>query len=249
MREKRLKLRVVRGNMDNQRLTGWMAMLVGLVAVALLVPSAQAQVINTCGKLKNAYGPYDYTNPTHFRERLPIVEAHHYDIGVQMLKGQTNRSNGAWNIHNDLDYTLRAFPNHHRALYTMIRYQLERVQAQGSPGMRYSPECYFDRAMRWRPKDATVRMIYGLYLHKIGKPEEALARYDEALTMAPDSAEIHYNIGLLYATRKEYDRALEHAHKAYELGHPLPGLRNKLKRAGAWQTRVAESDTPEPETE
>jgi hypothetical protein len=47
----------------------------------------------------------------------------------------------------------------------------------------------------------------------------------------------------------EPDRALEHAHRAYALGYPLPGLRNRLKRAGAWREpeptqETAKADTP-----
>jgi len=33
---------------------------------------------------------------------------------------------------------------------------------------------------------------------------------------------------------KEYDLALKHALRAYELGYPLMGLKNKLKRLGVW---------------
>jgi tetratricopeptide (TPR) repeat protein len=46
------------------------------------------------------------------------------------------------------------------------------------------------------------------------------------------SAELHYALGLSYANTKEYEKAVEHARRAYELGYPLPGLRNKLERAG-----------------
>lgn len=214
--------------------------LAAIFAIAIAGPVA-AQDEYGCGQLKNAYGPFDYTNATHFNEKLPIVEKHHYDLGVQILKGVAHKANGAWNLHNDIDYTLRAFPNHHRALYTMTKYYLEKVRKTGAPKMRYSPECYFDRATRWRPNDATVRMINGLYLHRIGKTDDALVLYEQAVAMAPNSAEIHYNIGLLYASLKDYDDALDHAHKAYDLGYPLPGLRNKLKRAGKWTTRVAET--------
>jgi Flp pilus assembly protein TadD len=103
--------------------------------------------------------------------------------------------------------------------------------------MRYTPECYFDRALRFKSTDSTVHMIYGYYLSKSGKPQEALQRYARALELSPDSAEAHYNVGLLYTDRKEYARAREHAKRAYELGFPLPGLRRKLERAGEWESQ------------
>lgn len=46
------------------------------------------------------------------------------------------------------------------------------------------------------------------------------------------SAEIHYFLGMAYLKEKDFDRAIEHAMRAYELGYPLPGLRNKLAAAG-----------------
>ena len=33
----------------------------------------------------------------------------------------------------------------------------------------------------------------------------------------------------------QYDKALASAHRAYGAGFPLPGLKNKLKRAGKWR--------------
>ena len=41
-------------------------------------------------------------------------------------------------------------------------------------------------------------------------------------------------VAFAYADMKEYDKAIEHAKAAYALGHPLPGLRDRLKRAGKW---------------
>ena len=43
------------------------------------------------------------------------------------------------------------------------------------------------------------------------------------------------DLGLAYADLKQYDKALESAHRAYGAGFPLPGLKNKLKRAGKWR--------------
>jgi tetratricopeptide (TPR) repeat protein len=47
-----------------------------------------------------------------------------------------------------------------------------------------------------------------------------------------ESPEIHYFLGLVLVDLKDYERAREHAARAYELGYPLPGLRDKLARAG-----------------
>jgi hypothetical protein len=214
----------------------------GLVLAISLLGSAAARAqgmdVPGCGTLANAYGPYDYTNASDVRDRLPIVEQFHFDRGVDALKGHAQ--SGPQSLGGDLAYTLRAFPNHHRALDAMGRYQLRAKQAP-APGARLTAECYFERAMAFAPDDGVVHMLYGIYLARKGDLDAALDRYLEALEMTPDSTELHYNLGLLYADMKRYDDALAEAHVAYGAGFPLLGLRNKLLRAGAWR------DPPSPE--
>ncbi|MEM6638474.1 MAG: tetratricopeptide repeat protein [Pseudomonadota bacterium] len=203
-----------------------------ILTFAVLALPGHAQVVGPdCGSLANAYGPFDYTNPDHFRNKLPIVEYEHFDAGVESLQGHARHRD--W-LALDIDYTLRAFPNHHRALYAMSRYYLTR-QSHGRAPMRYTAQCYFERAMAMNPADGIVRMIYGLYLFKAGDLEGAEARFSEAVKRSPEDPEVHYNLGLVLAKNKRWDEAREHAKRAYELGHPMRGLRNMLKRAGEWE--------------
>lgn len=191
---------------------------------------AGAQVLLAeCGELVNAYGPYDYANASDREERLKIVESYHFTSKVEnLVEGQT----GA--LVNDLDYTLRAFPNHTRALWAMVRYQMSSGK-RWSPGDRYFPlECYFDRALRFRPNDAAVWMVYGMYFAREGNYQASIEKYERALTLQPDSAEINYNFGLALFETKQYARSRKLAEKAYELGYPLLGLMNMLRRAGYW---------------
>ncbi len=203
----------------------------------LLTPGvARAQDSILCGSLENHYGPFDYINSEHRRNRLPVVERHHLTRPVLALKrGETAAKPG-----HDLDYTLRAFPNHHQALNAAARYQMSPA---GRADMSYSIECYFDRAIRFQPRDAAVRMIYGIYLIKAGKPEEARKRYEEALEINPDSSEANYNMGLLLADMGEFEEARVYAAIAYRQGFPLPGLRNKLNRhfGKGWQEDIAKN--------
>jgi len=78
-------------------------------------------------------------------------------------------------------------------------------------------------------------MVFGNYLLATGQDAAALEQLDAASRLAPDQATIQYNLGLMYVKKKEYDKASAHAQKAYALGFPLPGLRNKLKAAGKWR--------------
>lgn len=182
-----------------------------------------------CGELKNAYGPYDYTNPSDKKYNLPVVEENHFNSDVEKLIGGASGYLGS-----DLDYTLRAFPNHHKALGAIARFAL-REKTPKIPRARYSALCYFDRAIRFKPDDGVVRMIYGDYLLKIGKPDQATEQFQEAIRLQPEDPTINYNLGLLYLKQKDYERAKTYAKKAYELGFPLPGLKNQLRQAGKWE--------------
>lgn len=83
------------------------------------ISQAAPDVPQDCGSLTNNYGPYDYQNSQHRQQKLPIVEQYHLTPKVRSLRaGQTSVTPGP-----DLDYVLRAFPNHIPALYLMTRYQ------------------------------------------------------------------------------------------------------------------------------
>lgn len=209
-------------------LLGW-AVAFGLVIGSVTQASAAVSDV-TCGPLANGYGPYDYRSD---KKELPVVEFHHLTAPVlNLVSGQTGVYPGG-----DLDYTLRAFPNHPAALMAMIRYG-EKTRSDRPKGARYPVECYLHRAWRFREDDPTVRMIYAAYLAKHGRGKEALAHLEDARTMGEDGANFNYNIGLVYFDLKDYEKSLFHAHQAYSKGFPLPGLRDKLKKAGKWTEPV-----------
>jgi tetratricopeptide (TPR) repeat protein len=56
---------------------------------------------------------------------------------------------------------------------------------------------------------------------------------------AADNAFTQYNIGLIYFDLKNYEKALEQAHKAEELGFGRTELRDRLKKVGRWKNAVA----------
>lgn len=206
-----------------------------LIWVGVVSLCGIAQADTDCGSLTNAYGPFDYTNPEHFNQRLPIVTGAHFTSKVESLIGGQSGE-----LVRDIDYTLRAFPNHHRALHAMSSLQL-RSNFRVTPPIR-TADCYFLRALRFKPEDSTVRMLYGIYLHKRGRFDEAIQFYNEALAAVPDDIETHYNLGLLYCDIKDFPSAKIHAQKAYAAGYPLPGLRNRLIKAGAWNKESGKND-------
>ena len=186
-----------------------------------------AQEVPGCGDLHNAYGPFDYRDPVNKRVNLPIVETFHFTPDVESL-----RHGSSGTVLGDLRYTLRAFPNHHRALKSIARYALAGGQFPIDDSIP-SAECYFDRAIAFRPDDAAVRVIYANYLFKTGGREEARKQYEEALRLAPESVEINYVAGLFFVDIGDLERARKLAKMAYDNGYPLPGLRKKLVAAEA----------------
>ena len=186
-----------------------------------------AQEVPGCGVLQNAYGPFDYRDPVNKRDNLPIVETFHFTPDVESL-----RHGSSGTVLGDLRYTLRAFPNHHRALKSIARYALAGGQFPIDDSIP-SAECYFDRAIAFRADDASVRVIYANYLFKTGGREEARKQYEEALRLAPESVEINYVAGLFFVDIGDLERARKLAKMAYDNGYPLPGLRKKLAAAEA----------------
>lgn len=180
-----------------------------------------------CGPLENGYGPYDFRTD---RDKLPIVVGAHFTPMVeQLIRGTTSGTPGG-----DIDYTLRAIPNHPNALLSMMRLA-EKEKDPKPSGSRYTVECWFDRAIRFRPDDQVVRMIYTTYLTKNKRKPEAMQQLEIVLHGATkDNPFTHQNVGLLLVDLGEYDKALVQAHKAIELGLNRPDLRQKLQNVGKW---------------
>lgn len=180
----------------------------------------------------------DYTNADD-RRGLAIVEKFHFTPNVErLIQGESALLGG------DIDYTLRHFPNHHRALAAMAKLGLRDKTTKPS-GATYSIVCYFDRALGFKPNDAQVRMIYGSYLMANNQFDQAMEQMHEAVRLNPENATVNYNLGLMYVKKKDYAAARTYAKKAYDLGFPLPGLKNKLSALGQWN-EIAANDAPKP---
>lgn len=191
-----------------------------------------------CGALQNGYGPYDYRTD---KDKIGIVIGAHFTPDVaNLIKGSSGLIGG------DIDYTLRAIPNHPAALLAIIRLG-EKQKTNKPSGARYTVECYLNRANRFRNDDPMVKMIYANYLAKNGQGNEALRYLNDAFELGEESANLYYNIGLIYLDLKQYEKSLLNAHRAYKMGFPLPGLRDRLKKAGKWSEPKPISETsPEP---
>ncbi len=200
------------------------------VVAALIGPVSGQAARNTdeCGNVfdNGEVGPWDYTKAENRVniERVPNVERHHWSPAVERLEGGVTGY-----LMDDLDYILRAIPNHPRALNAVARYEIE---IGSIPPNWRSAQCWFDRALTFRPEDGTVWLIYGNYKSRLGATDTALEAYQRAKELMPDDVEVDYNLGLLYVKLGDYDKAAVHARAAYEHHYPLQGLRRKLAEKG-----------------
>lgn len=176
-----------------------------------------------------SFGPYDYNDPIE-RAKAPIVEKRHFTPQVENL---THGESGIA-VFPDIQYTLTKYPNHPRALQSLVRWSAKE-KSEKPPGAIRSVTCFLKYAIVFAPNDMIPRMLLAKHYSQQGKVDDAIKVLQEADAIAPGDANLAYNMGLLYVDKKQYDQALAYAHKAYQAGFPLPGLREKLKRAGQWR--------------
>lgn len=195
-----------------------------LAGVMLLMPMATLAQSSACGTLANAYGPFDYR-----KERngmLRIVEGAHFTPEVEMLvRGRSGYLGG------DLDYTLRAAPNHHRALSSMARLA-EREKSSQPSNMRYSVDCWFDRGIRFAPDDYVVRFLYAQYLRRNNRTAEAEAQLSAVQAANPREGLTWLNLALMLTDLARWPAARDAAERARSLGIERDPLTQRLAAAG-----------------
>ncbi len=126
-----------------------------------------------CGPLRNHFGPFDYRSAP--PEQRSLVEGAHFTPKVESVAG----GNTSTTAGGDINYTLKVFPNHHRALMAVIKLS-EKERTDKPRDMTYTVACWFDRAERFRPDDAMVKTLHGVYLSRKGKAQSAVDKLEEA---------------------------------------------------------------------
>lgn len=185
-----------------------------------------------CGTMvvEKRVAPMDYRTD---RKLLYTVENGHFRPHVENLTKPMFDSFGA-----DLDYTLHAYPNHHRALVTLVRLG-EREKTDHPKQMAYPIDCFFRRAIRQASDDLIVRMLYAQYLIGKSREQDAARQLDFVAALAKDNPFTHYNLGRLHLEMKSYDKAAEHARLAAELGFERSDLKDTLVKLGKWPAAAA----------
>ena len=169
-----------------------------------------------------------------------FLHIHHYCAGAAYLQRAKFTSDPQQipffleSAQTESTYTFERIPTS-SPVFSTIAVTLSQIMR-----MRKQPEKgteYLDRALAAQPKDARAYVGMALLQRDMKKLEAArdtLLRGDAAVE--GKSVEIHYNLGLVLLEMGELDRAYEYASKAYAAGYPLTGLKDRLKKAGAWKS-------------
>lgn len=160
---------------------------------------------------------------------LGVVEGHHLEQGLTKM-----RAGNYYFAHGDFEFILRYFPNHPRALAHMS--ELCDLRWKDA---RCDVEEWFRKAVAINARAPQTFLAYGVHLQRSNRPQDAIEAYKRAIELDPLQGNAHYNLGLIYLEKKQYDAANRHAQLAYALAMPFPALRDKLMQAGQWRPMEA----------
>lgn len=174
----------------------------------------------------------DYLDPSErVQTRIRGFETNHLNSNVEnLIRGQSTAA-----VAGDLKFILNLVPNHHRALQALMRLSVRDKTDNPPESEPYSSRCWMHRATVFNPKDGRSFLILGIYTARLGEHQEALTWLEQADRLLGDDLNVNYNLGLVYFELGNYALSLERAKRAYAAGFPLPGLRQKLVRAGQWK--------------
>ncbi len=97
-------------------------------------------------------------------------------------------------------------------------------------GDRDAAARYFDRALRFRPNDATVLTNYAAVLVRIGRPQDAVPLAEHAVRVAPDSPDGWATLGYAYEQSDRAKDAVPAFEKSLKL-RPDANVQNFLARS------------------
>jgi len=192
-----------------------------LLAADLSCPNPSG---STNGGSSGQFGPYDYRDPsarTGPSNPLHLVEMAHFT--AEIATGST------YNLAGGLNYTLRVFPNHHRALQSLADLGI-RERKSNVDGLPYTIPCLFFRAKNYAPTDGMVNAVFAYYLANMNQKDMALTEVEQAIKKAGNNPRIYYDIGLAYYYIGDYNKAMESSEIAKKLGSSAVGLDTLLSQ-------------------
>ena len=161
------------------------------------------------------------------REKLlKAIDRRFENPGAHFELGRLYQSDGLWAAAEyHYDTALRFDPVHRDAQAAMVKTLTE-------SGDTARAKLLADTYMRQASSFATGSLQLALAFQKQGLDEHALACYQQALRLGPNSAEIHKQIGYYYLSKNDKARAREYLSRSFELNPNQPGVALTLGQLG-----------------
>ncbi|WP_435749595.1 tetratricopeptide repeat protein [Thauera sp. AutoDN2] len=171
-----------------------------------------------------------------FEITVGIPGVHHFCVGMlyvnraKAMPSGNKRTETLRSAVSEIDYSFsRATPS--APMYSLITaYYGTALYRQGK---RQEANAMWDKGIQAKPNARESYLAKAEVLITEKKHREALdvlLKYEKA--KETDYADAEYFLGHVYFELKQYEKAREHADKAYKLGYPFPGLLRKLERVG-----------------
>ncbi len=140
--------------------------------------------------------------------------------------GQLYQADGLWaQAENQYNITLGFDPVHRKA-------QAARVKVLLDSGDKAKADLLIDIYMNQASSSAAGSLQLALAFQKQRLDENALACYQQALRLAPNSAKINRQIGYYYLSRNNKVQALEYLSRSFQLNPNQPEVAGELGRLG-----------------
>lgn len=170
-------------------------------------------------------------------EQAGISGVHHYCAGTIWLQRswlEQDPDQKAYMLRealNETMYTFNRATNRSAPQFANIAIQLARILYEREEFERAVE--ILQAVIEQQPKNDILYSALAVMQNKSGRPDEAKETLLRGLAaLDGDSAEMNYNLGLVYLELGQLDDAVRHAELAYASGFPLPGLRVKLHKLG-----------------
>lgn len=168
-----------------------------------------------------------------------FLHVHHYCAGlIYLQRAQTGwkKQPRGYLLDQALDEATYAYrnvgPTNHMASHfasTMAAVLMEKGEQRLALAL-------VNEVIEKQPHSEQAYVVGAIVFHRAGELEQAysIVQNGESRIDSP-SAEFFYVYGLILFDLNHYQRAESYAKRAYALGYPLPGLKNKLKQRGLFK--------------
>lgn len=173
-------------------------LIIGSISLDLVASPAQAQPQNN-----------DYFAPERDPKLLRNVEKYHLTkekFGKYYQAGQYSSAI------RELQFVLRYFPNHPKAL--MYMETIAKITNNQSLALSH-----YKNALKLYPQHALTHAQYGRYLASTGRVQSGIERLQKATEMDPELAVAHGWLAMIYAKSGSTDLARQTARQARKLGY------------------------------